>query len=518
MDFLILRSRIVYNLNLLQEAIMLVRSPGHNHLPDITPSTYDTVNIIENHQPKNAFTYLCKSVKNSLISAGRDKIENTEAQNTARLQDDIARNRITDVNQKPETIIGKQTNLLQSRIKGLQGDLEFISAKVDTSTEKPVLSDKVTRALTQSLKESAVHDAELGRLYLSILNEEIAIAANTCHSSPEDDNRSFLLTPEEALLVKKCTLEKKLAVMDFCLKILRIHAQADWASSARFTDLPPVDEMLNNSLDYANTIPLFVGEQGRDPESGLYHEMQYEASGTCTVHANNHYLASWCEREKRPFLPLTPRRLELLFCGIKYRLETEIKEMSKMSAQCGGQPGSVKDKSHIIPKLGEFTILLYKSNIIDYNKKLCDGSFVASALSSNFLTLGVIDIVNQLYSLPKRISSEDKSFKKWETDSKQIREIEQQDSLICTFDASEASQQSGHAVCFTKKNNIWYLQDSNFPEPIQCSPGDFIQHAMHPERVENLQELSTDSENYAQIYDLDKHCEVQFHHFEPKMK
>jgi len=333
-------------LNLLQEAIMFVISPCQNHSPDITSSTSDTINNIENHQHKNAFTSFCKGVKNSFNSVHRVKIENSEALNTARIKDDIARNKITGAASTPQTIPEQQTYLLQSKMKSLQSDLNFISAKVDNSIEKPILSDKVTRALTQSLKESAVHDAELGRLYLSVLNEEIAIAANTCHSSPEDDNRSFLLTPEEALLVKKCTLEKKLAIMDFCLKILRIHAQADWPSSASLTNLPPVEEMLNNSLDYANTIPLFIGEQGRDPESGLYHEMQYEASGTCTVHANNHYLASWCEREKRPFLPLTPRRLELLFCSIKYRLETENKEMSKMSAQCGGQPGSVKDKFH----------------------------------------------------------------------------------------------------------------------------------------------------------------------------
>jgi len=497
---------------------MFVISPCQNHSPDITSSTSDTINNIENHQHKNAFTSFCKSVKNSFNSVHRVKIENSEALNAARIKDDIARNKITGAASTPETIPEQQTYLLQSKMKSLQSDLNFISAKVDNSTEKPILSDKVTRAVNQSLKESAVQDSALGRLYLSVLNEEIAIAANTSHSSPDDDNRSFLLTPEEALLVKKNVLEKKLAVMDFCLKILRIHAQADWASSARFTDLPPVDKMLDNSLNYADTIPLFIGQQGRDPESGLYHEMQYKASGTCTVHANNHYLASWCEREKRPFLSLTPRRLELLFCGIKYRLETEIKEMNKMSAQCGSNPGSMKHKFSIDPKVGEAAIFLYKNNIIDYKKEFCDGSFVDSALSCNFFRLGAIDVVNQLYSLPERISSEDKPFKKWETDSKQIREMEQQDSLICTFEASEASQQSGHAVCFTKKNNIWYLQDSNFPEPIQCSPGDFIQHAMHPETVESLQALSTDSENYAQLYDVDKNCKVQFHYFEPKMK
>ncbi|GEM_PF-2241455 len=423
-------------------------------------------------------------------------------------------NKITPERKVPGSKVDRQIHLLQQAMVEVKNELESMPTNVNPS----VLSDKVACATNKALKASLTEDAALGKLYLSVLNEEVemlSVNKNTLHH-PHSYNS---LTPDETLIVTKNVLQKKLAIMDFCLKILGLHEQAGWMSSSKSnlhtSPFHSVDEMLDVNIKFSEEKPVLTSRRGRDPTSELYHEKQYDLSGTCLLHANNHYLASWCEREGMPFLPLTPRRLKMILSGLQQRLVAESKELAIMDRQANIIPDDLTNP--LSPRLydNERFIIDHRSDLIEYDIQVHNNKIVDVITTGLILNEKVTEKVNQLYGMPAQIFEGSKTFAEWNQDLTEIKKLEQQqDSLICIIKSE--FEDIAHAICFNKKNNEWYLQDSNFPKPIKCQPGQFIRFINNKETNPLIRER-LDSCDYKQENRLTKNSTLGFYHYEPQV-
>ena len=422
------------------------------------------------------------------------------------LQQDIINNRLTPQNKTPGTKTERQLHLLHQKMVDLNAELTPLSKNNKPFSDRAILNEAQKRELIYALKCSTIEDEELGELYQSVLSEEINILSADKNVGP-GHSRSTPLSPDELRVLHKTILQRKLDIMDYCAKVLRLHEQAEWVSPEG-DQAESVDSMLNNSLAYSLSKPIFTTPHGIDSDSGVYHESQYEGSGTCALHANNHYLSSWCERDGRPFLPLTPRRLEMMLSGLEKRGHTEIKELKTIYGQSGEAPENAFGKIQGHLTTGEKNILNRRESLIKYERKNKNNKMIDVAQTRKFSAGDTSGKVNQLYGLPAKVSTDFRSISQWRNHLSEVEKLEkQQDSICCSF---YPTLETGHAICFTKKNNEWYLQDSNCDKPMKCRPGDFIRYILGD--IHSV----LNSYNYKNYYSLTPKGLMFFHHYEPK--
>ncbi|KNC08825.1 hypothetical protein AC791_09015 [Klebsiella sp. RIT-PI-d] len=461
------------------------------------------------------------NLKNTFdFSGGNISKKTSDTKSDQAFKQGIISNKITPEIKVPGSKINRQINLLQQSMVELKNKLESLSTKLEsmpTKVNAPVLSDKLKYATNKALKASCTEDNALGKLYLSVLNEEVEIlsAGKKILHYPNSYNS---LTPDETLIVTKNVLEKKLAIMDFCLKILCLYEQAGWVSSIEShmhtSPCHSVDKMLDENIKLSAEKPILTSKRGKDPSSELYHERQFYLSGTCALHANNHYLASWCEREGVPFLPLTPRRLEMILSGLQQRLVAESKELMIMDRQANIIPDDLTNP--LSPHLNdnERYIINHRNDVIKYDIEAHKNKIIDVITTGFILSSKVNEKINQLYGMPAQIFEGAKKFSDWNKDLTKIKKLEQQqDSLICVLESE--LEDYGHAICFTKKNNEWYLQDSNLRKPIKCQPSQFIRFINNKETNPLIRER-LDSCDYKQDNKLSKDSILAFYHYEPQ--
>lgn len=427
------------------------------------------------------------------------------------LQQDIINNKLTPHSKTAATKTEQQLRLIHQKMADLSAELTPLAKNNKPFSDRALLNEAQNRELMYALKCSTYEDAELGELYQSVLSEEINIMSAEKKEGP-GHSRSTPLSAGEQRVLHKTILERKLDILDFCAKVLRLHEQAEWVSPAGYQAVS-VDKMVDNTLANASAKPLFTTPHGIDRYFGLYHESQYDGSGTCVLHANNHYLASWCEREGKPFLPLTPRRMEMLLSGLEQRVNTEIDELSTQFLQSGKKPKVVLKKIEKLLTGGEKNILKQRDKLIKYSQMEVGNKTINTASSGMLSRFDTTAKINQLYSLPTRVSTHTRQFSHWKKHLDEVEKLErEQDSIRCSF---FPTWKVGHAICFTKKNNQWYMQDSNVVTPMKARPSDFIRYICG-DKIDPSTQATFDSCDYRNCYSLTAKGSVNFHHYEPK--
>lgn len=369
------------------------------------------------------------------------------------------------------------------------------------------------------LKDAASENCRLyGALYQMIADEEGKIVNSSVNEQQVKDIKNICISRNEEIILQKIFIERRLAIVDYCLRVLRLNKQAEWdIAKPRTLGKKPLsaDNMLSKSLEYAAQKPHMGSDRGIDSRSGLYHELQFNKSGTCVLHANNHYLAGWCARDGRPFLPLTPRRLEILLSAVQHRKGTELRELKAMQHQ-RLNAGEITRRTAISTlSRGEATVLLDKNSVVDYKKIFDSGKIFNSITTGYLISDKITDAINQLYGLPGQIDTPYLPVPVWYNNLADIKTLEKmQDGLICRFYSRK--NDISHAICFNKKDGVWYLQDSNFPYPLKCRPCDLIDHILGINAPESSLLVKDKKFSYRQVYALNKDSAVSFHHFEPK--
>ena len=465
-------------------------------------------------QNRNHFAAGLNHVNRSSLSLNTGPARSAVRQGEPRLtqlQQDIANNRLTPQSKTSGTKTEQQLQLLHQKMADLHAELTPLSKNNKPFSDRDILNATQERELLYALKCSTYEDAELGELYQTVLAEEIDIMSAD-QNKRAANSQSATLSPDEQRVLHKAILQRKLDIMDYCAKVLRLHEQAEWVSPAG-EQTSVVDDMVDSTLAYASSKPLFTTLHGIDRHYGLYHESQYENSGTCVLHANNHYLASWCEREGKPFLPLTPRRMEMLLSGIEQRGYTEMRELDTVFRHSGMKPKvAVKKIKNLLSK-GEKHILKQRDMLIKYSEKEISNKTINVANSGTIDWYDTMAKVNQLYDLPTKVSTNTRKILHWQKYLDQVEKLEkEQDSIRCSF---YPKRNAGHAICFTKKNDRWFLQDSNVATPMRCRPSDFIRYICD-DKIDPTTQRVLDSCDYKKSYSLTPKGELNFHHFEPK--
>ncbi|WP_230353289.1 hypothetical protein [Lelliottia sp. WAP21] len=474
-------------------------------------------NIQSDKKNKSAFSTMLKGVRNSLARLNRSHADEMKISREVQLQKDIAMNRLPAGKIVRGTETEQKIKLIHQEIISLNRELATLSAKIPASRMNEPVNERMNSALIHTLHQSLNKDAILGKLYSFVLSEEIYIlSANGFQQRSRND--AGILTVTEQRIVDKYVIEKKLAILDFCAKVLRLHEQADWEPANSLVptgNIVSVDVKMDHHLQSAEQKPEFASKRGIDPVSGLYHERQFKASGTCSIHANNHYLASWCEREGRPFLPLTPRRLEMLLSGLQNRITTESKELNVIAQQRGEMTAHALQNTENGFSSGENFLIRYRNNIIHYGQKEERGIAINTAATGNMITADISDVVNRLYGLPEKVSTNEHSFAKWSNRIDKLKYLEKkQDSLGCLF--APRPEKSGHAICFNKKGGEWFLQDSNSEKPVKCRPSEFILYIAGKPTNYAVQNRLSREYSYNYINTLDENSVISFYHHEPK--
>lgn len=467
-------------------------------------------------QKTRTFSVMLNHVGNNLFHSPVLKNQKPDDRHaTGLLRQNIARNTVPET--VPETQTAAQIQRLHSTLAELQTTLACITPTIPPRTETIMDATTLTVALHNALQASQQHDASPGKLYETVLDEEITILASSiphCRATLASPS----LTPAETAILTKAVVEKKIAIIDFCLKVLRLHEQAAWMTSdgsdSHCFSLHTVDKLLGDTINDSASKPVFTSTRGRDPVSGLYHETQFRLSGTCALHANNHYLAAWCEREGLPFLPLTPRRLEMLLSGLQQRIITEAKELEIMAHQNNLSSGPNMEMRAPRLEINEKYILRKKNEIVEYDTVVLQDQIVNTTATATILSANVTGKINQLYGMPDQVLEGFQSFADWYQESNHLLELEQrQDSLILAFKSE--NKKNGHVICFNKKNSDWFLQDSHYSGPIKCRPVEFVRFIVNKEKNPLISER-LNSTDYKQKNKLTEGSQVRIYHYEPK--
>lgn len=394
--------------------------------------------------------------------------------------------------------------------------------KMDARHAKDIDHKAVTAELAKRLYDS-VNNSDFnkhGALYKAIMTEESQIITSSLSQKELTGSNHKHLSHNEKLILHKRIAETRLAVADFCLRILRLNEQAEWTPPGDAALNTPsainADDLLSSSMQNALSKPYFESIRGIDPDSGLYHEQQFSKSGSCATHANNHYLAAWCERQERPFLALTPRRLELLLSAIQNRQNTEVEELKTMYVQEG--KSSAKAKKLVMSELekNEKFILKdkQKNKLMNYGENYDLSDMINTVKTSRIWGAKITELINQTYGLPTQIQAGRKDVKVWASQLDGLHQLEKkQDSLMCILTSRDGK--SCHAICFNKKEDVWYLQDSNLSSPIKCSPSELINHISDKNNNHPILSNIDYYGSYRDMYSLDSKALINLSHFEP---
>lgn len=471
----------------------------------------------------SSLSAIIRSVRNGVQ---RTKHHDQKTQTSA--QKDVQLDKFPSVQIVKKSECNKQINDLtkmRDRVSNQNDKLAAELRHMDPKNGRYIDNNAITVELGKFLHES-VNSNNLnnhGPLYKMVMTEESQIITSALTSEEQEVSGNQTLSHNEKLVLQKKIAETKLAVADFCLRILRLNEQAEWTppgdAALNTQSAINADDLLSASMENALSKPYIDSQRGIDRESGLYHEKQFSKSGTCVTHANNHYLAAWCKREGRPFLALTPRRMELLLSAIQNRQNTEIKELASMYIQEGKSSSEANELAMSLLKKNEKNILNNKDSLIMYDVSYAQGGDLPEkkykVTTGTLLKKEATELINQSYGLPAQITLTSKDAILWHHQLDNVYQLENtQDSLLCTFRAN--GSKSGHAICFNKSAaGVWYLQDSNFPRPIRCSPGDLIKHLCGTDDRYSVLRNVEHYLNYGDFYKLDSSASISLSHFEP---
>lgn len=475
----------------------------------------------QNTKSQSHFSTLIKSVKNGTLH-----VKGHNHKTHAVVQQDIQKNNLSLVKNESKSECRKQIDDLMNMQRyvneqntRLAAELDKMDARNGSYIDRKAITVELAKRLNESVNNNDFNS--YGPLYKMVMTEESQILTSSLTPKERAISSNQTLSHNEKLVLQKKAAETKLAVADFCLRILRLNEQAEWTppGSAALNTQSAInaDDLLSASIQNALSKPYFDSKRGIDSASGLYHEQQIYKSGTCATHANNHYLAAWCAREERPFLALTPRRLELLLSAIQNRQNTEVKELETMYAQQNEEfSADAKAVVHSQLKRNEKYILNdeNKNTLVEYGKYYGTYNVKDTVITPNIWSHEIVELINQSYGLPTQVDSVHNDALSWYYQPDGIHQLEEkQDSLICIFASSD--KKVCHAVCFNKKEGEWYLQDSNLPSPIICRPSDLVNHLCGMDNSHSILRHIEDVGEYRRWYNLDSNSAVDFSHFEP---
>lgn len=473
----------------------------------------------QNTKPQSHFSTFIKSVKNGTLH-----VKGHNHKTHALVQKDIQKNSLSPVKNENKSECRKQIDDLMSmqhyvkkQNTKLAAELDKMDARNGSYIDKKAITVELAKMLNESVNNNDFNN--YGPLYKMVMTEESQILTSSLTPKELAISSNQTLSHNEKLVLQKKAAEQKLAVADFCLRILRLNEQAEWTppGSAALNTQSAInaDDLLSASMQNALTKPYFDSKRGIDSASGLYHEQQFSKSGTCATHANNHYLAAWCAREERPFLALTPRRLELLLSAIQNRQNTEVKELETMYTQNRESSTDAKSVVRSQLKRNEKFILddEKKNTLVEYSKYYDAYSVKDTAITPNIWAHKIVELINQSYGLPTQVDSVHNDALSWHYQPDGLHQLEEkQDSLICIF--SSSNKKTCHAICFNKKEGEWYLQDSNLPSPIICSPSDLVNHLCGMDNSHSTLRHIEHVGEYRSWYKLDSNATLDFSHFE----
>ncbi len=432
---------------------------------------------------------------------------------------ETVRNRTFTQSQSGTGIQQQRAQLLEQRsvLTRNLAELTTQTANVHPSeVREQTVSTLQIALLTASEKEQS-----FGALYNSIIKEEHDMQFGVLASKGLKDHYFKNPSADECAMAQKNACEKKIAIIDFCLKVLRLNEQAEWTPPSNTEYMLPnmvatpinADRLLEKCLSETSSIPLFKSANGICQRSGLYHEKQYTKSGSCALHANNHYLASWCQRENKTFLPLTARRFALIVEGLINRRTTAQKELIVMNLQTGMDVKEAINRAKQALTQEEQALGDSYSEHLTFNTVVRKGEVYDTMRSGAIRADHITDVVNELYGLTLQQVYDAESALHWFRNRSTLLELEKtHDSIGCGYRVVEAN--TGHAIAFNKKNGVWYLQDSNLALPIPCSPSKFIDYIMqYPAKNENVSE-DLIMKNYCTRKKLNSTSLIRFCHYE----
>ncbi|MBJ3592178.1 hypothetical protein JGC56_13695 [Salmonella enterica subsp. enterica serovar Saintpaul] len=377
--------------------IVINKASMHN----VSSMTHD---YPQDKKSQTHFSTIIKSVKNGTLHVKRHSHE-THAPEPKNMQ----MGTLSHVQTIKQTECHRQIDDLmnmQRYVNEKNTQLATEIGKMDARHAKDIDHKAVTAELAKRLYDS-VNNSDFnkhGALYKAIMTEESQIITSSLSQKELTGSNHKHLSHNEKLILHKRIAETRLAVADFCLRILRLNEQAEWMPprdpALKTPSAINADDLLSSSMQNALSKPYFESIRGIDADSGLYHEQQFSKSGSCATHANNHYLAAWCERQERPFLALTPRRLELLLSAIQNRQNTEVKELELIYLQDG--KSSKKANKLVFSQLNENERLLLKNkdSIVNYGKHDSVSSVKNSVTTGMLILHKASELINQSYGLP----------------------------------------------------------------------------------------------------------------------
>lgn len=487
-------------------------------------SAHNVNNITHDHpqdkKTQTHFSAIIKSVKNGTLH-----VKGHSHKDDTLLQKNIQNNTLLPIKKESTSECRKQIDDLMNMQRYVNEQNTKLAAKLDHMDAKNgsyIDKKAITAELGKMLYESVNNNFNnYGPLYKMVMTEESQIITSSLTPKEQAISSNQTLSHNEKLVLQKKVAETRLAVADFCLRILRLNEQAEWtpprATALGTQSAINADDLLSASMQNALSKPYFESQRGIDSDSGLYHEQQFSKSGSCAMYANNHYLAAWCAREERPFLALTPRRLELLLSAIQNRQKTEVKELETMYAQQNEEfSADAKTVVNTQLKRNEKFILndANKDMLVEYGKHYDDYGIKDTVITANVWGDKVAELINQSYGLPAQVDSVHNDALSWNYQPDGLYQLEgKQDSLICVFTSS--NKKTCHAICFNKKEGEWYLHDSNLPSPIKCSPINFVNHLCGMDDHHSTLRHIEDVGRYRSWYKLDGNTAVDFSHFEP---
>ncbi|EMF0718929.1 hypothetical protein V2E67_003135 [Citrobacter freundii] len=480
-----------------------------------------TADLPQDKKTESHFSTIIKSVKNGTLKAKSHGTNTHSPVKNNLYVDNVSPAPIvkkTECSKQIDDLTNMQHYVNEKNIK-----LSTEIAKMDAKQAKDIDHKAITAELAKRLYDS-VNNSDFnkhGALYKAIMTEESQIITSSLSQKELTGNNHKHLSHNEKLILHKRIAETRLAVADFCLRILRLNEQAEWTppgdAALNTQSAINADELLSSSMQNALSKPYFESIRGIDADSGLYHEQQFSKSGSCATHANNHYLAAWCERQERPFLALTPRRLELLLSAIQNRQNTEVEELKTMYVQEG--KSSAKAKKLVMSDLekNEKFILKdkQKNKLMNYGENYDLSDMINTVKTSRIWGAKITELINKTYGLPAQIQAGRKDAQVWASQLDGLHQLEKkQDSLMCILTSRDGK--SCHATCFNKKEDVWYLQDSNLSSPIKCSPSELIIHISDKNNNHPILSNIDYYGDYRDMYDLDSKALINLSHFEPR--
>lgn len=283
------------------------------------------------------------------------------------------------------------------------------------------------------------------------------------------------------------------------------------------------DKNVDTQISVLDDLPMMSSIRGIDPKSGLYHETQFDNSGTCLLHAVNHYIAGYSTQNDSVFLAFTPRRLELTLNAIYQQKQAELCE-NLSSALISKKENKYfsdifKDQETGIKALNSKYALHQSSYVADYNydknQTMLTNNITEKIGTSDLAHTGIINaLMSNIYSLNEDVAIK-KTASKWESQINKMEKLQNTHNQL-RMHYSPSNRDTGHAMNFSKTNGQWYFQDSHFDAPIPCTPTEMIKHLNRLDTNNSpLSNISFSGQNvsFRQHHEIDETTTISFFHY-----